>query len=123
MYQISLGKVGLYPTLNHMLTVEVETDDTGIRIPSTKSLGWFGFSSSWAAKYDEIKRVQFVKKPWRMMVWRGGRWVNPLGLRLNMGDSRLRVVLFGPDINGLADDLEGRGLQVERTPVRLMGRS
>jgi hypothetical protein len=77
------------------------------------------FPRSWNWKYHEIKRVEvFV-----LTTWNAARTVDrkraPLGIRLDMGESRSYVLLFSYDFDALLEEFASHGVAVDRQPRKL----
>lgn len=69
-------------------------------------------------KYSEIERAQTIRVPWWVQL--GARRAIPrVGVRLMMGEWRMRAVLIAPRLDELLDVLESHRLPVERQPIRL----
>jgi hypothetical protein len=97
--------------------VEIAILPEQLRVTATNRR-WVSLGSPRDIRYEAIEIAQAVLLPWWLALWLNHA-PPPVGIRLNMGESRVRVVLFDLDTAGLLSLLQDHSVKVDRDPIRL----
>ena|ERR1700681_961001 len=114
-YQPTVGRFGLFLwDWTPFPVVKVEMSESGIRIPSIdRKVGRVTlFSTSWTAKYKEIELAERFPTPRWLPPWTLSDPGVPFGVRLQMGESRARIVLFSRQSVELVDALHSHQVPI-----------
>jgi hypothetical protein len=116
--QPCIGRIGVGMWASAPLPrVEVSICPRQLQITQT-SRRWVPLGFSRVIEYRDIEIAQAVSLPWWLVLWLD-HLPPPVGIRLNMGEWRSRVVLFDLDTALLLSSVEGRGVRVSLDPIRL----
>lgn len=120
-YQPTLGNFGLFIwDWTPMPFVTVKLSPSEIVIPEIRrKVGPITlFKTSWKRSYSAVERAEAFVMPWWLPLRTLGKATVPFGIRLKMGPSRSRIMLFCREAEQLLDSLSAYGVPIERSPKK-----